>query len=60
MPKTKPKKVSGPSGANTQAGVLVRESEPGQIDAWRAEAERKKLSLSEWIRRTLNKSITSH
>lgn len=55
-PKPKRKKSSGPSGANAQAGILVRESEPGQIDVWRAAAERAQLTVTEWIRKTLDRA----
>lgn len=57
-PRAKRKKASGPSGANAQAGILVREAEPGQIEAWRAAAERAKLTVTEWIRRVLDRAAT--
>lgn len=48
------KKVSGPSGRNTQAGVLIREVEPGQLDSWRAAAERAGMGLTAWVRKMLD------
>jgi hypothetical protein len=48
------KKTSGPSGRNAQPGVLVREAKPGQIERWRAAAERAGVTLSEWIRARLD------
>jgi hypothetical protein len=47
---------SGPSGKHQQAGVLVREAFAGQIDAWRAAAERAGMTLSDWIRAALDRA----
>lgn len=51
------KKASGPSGKNLQAGYLLREEEPGQLDAWRAEASRQGLGLGAWIRGVLDAAV---
>lgn len=51
------KKTSGPSGKHLQAGYLLRESEPGQLDAWRAEASKHGLGLGAWIRSVLDAAL---
>jgi hypothetical protein len=54
-PKPKKKRVSGVGGKNKQPGFILREDTPGQIDRWRAAAERAgATSFSEWVRRTLD------
>lgn len=55
--KTPRKKVSGPSGKNQQAGYLLREETPGQLDTWRAHAELEGLGLGAWIRRALDAAV---
>lgn len=52
----KRKKASGPSGKNSQAGVILREERPGQIEAWREAAERAGMTLTAWIRQLLDRA----
>ena len=53
---TQRRKASGPSTGNKQRGFILREREPGQIEAWTAAALRAGLTLSEWIRRALDRA----
>jgi hypothetical protein len=58
-PRTKKRRTPGVGGKNIQTGILLREGTAGQLDSWRDAAKRAGLTLTVWIRRTLDRAAAA-